>query len=95
MRKKVKFCVAALLSVIVMSSQAFAVTYTPNVDEDVKYDKTEALDEYEYTEEDVEKILKNYTNITTITEEEFIKYDLNNDGVINANDAAIVLDCIR
>lgn len=78
-----------------MSSQAFAVTYTPNVDEDVKYDKTEALDEYEYTEEDVEKILKNYTNITTITEEEFIKYDLNNDGVINANDAAIVLDCIR
>lgn len=95
MKDKMKYGVLALVAGVVMSSQAFAVTYEPNIDESVKIDKIEALDEVEYTQADADRILEVYMNGITVSDEEFAKYDIDKDGKINANDAALVLDMVK
>lgn len=94
MKKKFKFGAIALVMGIAMSSQSFAVKYEPNIDPDIKIDKIEALDEYEYTEADVNRILEIYMNGENVSQEELKKYDLNEDGKLTANDAAMVYDII-
>ena len=73
---------------------SFAVKYEPNIDTTIKIDKVEALDGYQYTEDDVNRILEIYMNGEEISQEEFDKYDLNKDGKLTANDAAMVYDII-
>ena len=91
MKNKIKFGALALAAGIVMSSQAFAVTYAPNIDDTVQKDNVEALEEYNYTQEDVEYVFELYAEIT---DKDFEKYDMNKDGKINANDAALICDYI-
>ena len=42
MKNKLKFGALAIAAGIVMSSQAFAVTYAPNIDETIQKDNVEA-----------------------------------------------------
>ena len=94
MKNKLKFGALALAAGIVMSSQAFAVTYAPNIDDTVQKDNVEALEEYNYTQEDVEYVFELYADGKEITDKDFEKYDMNKDGKINANDAALICDYI-
>ncbi len=94
MKNKIKFGALALAAGIVMSSQAFAVTYAPNIDDTVQKDNVEALEEYNYTQEDVEYVFELYADGKEITDKDFEKYDMNKDGKINANDAALICDYI-
>ena len=94
MKKKFKYGVLALVVSVVMSSHAFAVTYEPNVDDSINIDKVEAL-EIEYTQADADKILEVYMNSAYVSDEEYAKYDIDKDGKVNANDAALVLDMIK
>ena len=94
MKNKIKFVALALAAGIVMSSQAFAVTYAPNIDDTVQKDNVEALEEYNYTQEDVEYVFELYADGKEITDKDFEKYDMNKDGKINANDAALICDYI-
>lgn len=94
MKNKIKFGALALAAGIVMSSQAFAVTYAPNIDDTVQKDNVEALEEYNYTQEDVEYVFELYADGKKITDKDFEKYDMNKDGKINANDAALICDYI-
>lgn len=94
MKNKIKFGALALAAGIVMSSQAFAVTYAPNIDDTVQKDNVEALEEYDYTQEDVEYVFELYADGKEVTDKDFEKYDMNKDGKINANDAALICDYI-
>lgn len=94
MKNKLKFGALAIAAGIVMSSQAFAVTYAPNIDDTVQKDNVEALEEYNYTQEDVEYVFELYADGKEITDKDFEKYDMNKDGKINANDAALICDYI-
>lgn len=94
MKNKIKFGALALAAGIIMSSQAFAVTYAPNIDDTVQKDNVEALEEYNYTQEDVEYVFELYADGKEITDKDFEKYDMNKDGKINANDAALICDYI-
>lgn len=94
MKKKFKYGVLALVVSVVMSSHAFAVIYEPNVDDSINIDKVEAL-EIEYTQADADKILEVYMNSANVSDEEYAKYDIDKDGKVNANDAALVLDMIK
>ena len=94
MKNKIKFGALALAAGIVMSSQAFAVTYAPNIDDTVQKDNVEALEEYNYTQEAVEYVFELYADGKEITDKDFEKYDMNKDGKINANDAALICDYI-
>lgn len=94
MKNKIKFGALALAAGIVMSSQAFAVTYAPNIDDTIQKDNVEALEEYDYTQEDVEYVFELYADGKEVTDKDFEKYDMNKDGKINANDAALICDYI-
>ena len=109
MKNKIKFGALALAAGIVMSSQAFAVTYAPNIDDTIQKDNVEALEEYDYTQEDVEYVFELYADgkevtdkdyqsfpykTKEVTDKDFEKYDMNKDGKINANDAALICDYI-
>ncbi len=96
MRNKLKIGALTLVAGITLGSQAFAVQYAPNYDPSVEGNNITALPSndvtYEYTQEDVNTILDIYSSQSELTDEEFLKYDMNQDGVINAIDAAIVMD---
>ncbi len=97
MRNKLKIGAISLVAGIALTSQAFAVQYAPNLDSNVEIDNIAALpsDEmYEYTQEDVNAILDAYASQDSLTEEEFLKYDMNKDKVINSIDAALVMDLL-
>ena len=95
MKKKLKFGALAIAAGIVMSSQAFAVTYAPNIDETIQKDNVEALEEeYVYTQTDIKNVYDIYLNGSVPDEEELKKYDLNKDYKINADDAAMILDVL-
>lgn len=95
MKGKVKICALVLLAGITMNSKAFAVTYTPfEEDESVYVDKIE-VQEDTYTQDDVSRIISIYLNDEEISEEMLDKYDLNKDGKINANDAALIYDLMK
>ena len=93
MRGKIKFLAIGLLASVVMNSQVFAVTYQPNNDVNIQKDNIESLEEF-YDEKDVNKVLEIYT-LNDATEEEMKKYDMNDDGIIDSADAAIVLNLIK
>lgn len=93
MRGKIKFLAIGLLASVVMNSQVFAVTYQPNNDVNIQKDNIESLEEF-YDEKDVDKVLEIYT-LNDATEEEMKKYDMNDDGIIDSADAAIVLNLIK
>lgn len=93
MRGKIKFLAVGLLASVVMNSQVFAVTYQPNNDVNIQKDNIESLEEF-YDEKDVDKVLEIYT-LNDATEEEMKKYDMNDDGIIDSADAAIVLNLIK
>lgn len=97
MRNKLKIGAISLVAGITLGSQAFAVQYAPNLDSDVEVDNIIALpsddvEMYEYTQEDINVILDVYSSQSLLTKEEFLKYDMNKDGVINSIDAALVMD---
>lgn len=95
MKNKLKFGALAIAAGIVMSSQAFAVTYAPNIDETIQKDNVEALEEeYVYTQTDIKNVYDIYLNGNVPDEEELKKYDLNKDYKINADDAAMILDVL-
>ena len=95
MKNKLKFGALAIAAGIVMSSQAFAVTYAPNIDETIQKDNVEALEEeYVYTQTDIKNVYDIYLNGSVQDEEELKKYDLNKDYKINADDAAMILDVL-
>lgn len=93
MRGKIKSLAVGLLASVVMNSQVFAVTYQPNNDVNIQKDNIESLEEF-YDEKDVDKVLEIYT-LNDATEEEMKKYDMNDDGIIDSADAAIVLNLIK
>ena len=93
MRGKIKFLAIGLLASVVMNSQVFAVTYQPNNDVNIQKDNIESLEEF-YDEKDVNKVLEIYT-LNDATEEEMKKYDMNDDGIIDSADAAIILNLIN
>ena len=63
MKNKLKFGALAIAAGIVMSSQAFAVTYAPNIDETIQKDNVEALEEeYVYTQTDIKNVYDIYLN---------------------------------
>lgn len=93
MRGKIKFLAIGLLASVVMNSQVFAVTYQPNNDVNIQKDNIESLEEF-YDEKDVDKVLEIYT-LNDATEEEMKKYDMNDDGIIDSADAAIILNLIN
>lgn len=98
MRNKLKIGAISLVAGMALTSHAFAVQYSPNFDSDVKVDNIVALpnDEvYEYTQEDVNLILDLYSSSAELTEEDFVKYDMNKDNVINSVDAALVMDLLN
>lgn len=101
MMKKLIYKALAFVGIVgVMGYHTFAVaaTYTPNIDVDVKVDKAVLLEEEEqvtYTQEDVDRVLEIYSQDLSVTEDEIAKYDLNGDGVLNANDAAMICDLLR
>ena len=94
MKNKLKFGALALAAGIVMSSQAFAVTYAPNIDDTIQKDNVEALEEYNYTQEDVDYVCKLYLDGSNPNDTDYEKYDVNKDGKINTNDAALICDYI-
>lgn len=93
MRGKIKFLAIGLLASVVMNSQVFAVTYQPNNDVNIQKDNIESLEEF-YDEKDADKVLEIYT-LNDATEEEMKKYDMNDDGIIDSADAAIILNLIN
>ncbi len=95
MKNKIKFGTLALVAGISMSSQAFAVAYQPNIDETIKVDRIESLIEYEYTEADSARIIDIYLNGEELSAEDLKKYDIDQNGIVNANDAAMVYDLIK
>ncbi len=97
MRNKLKIGAISLVAGITLGSQAFAVQYAPNLDNSVKVDNISVLPGdamYEYTQEDINIILDVYSSQSPLTQEEFLKYDMNKDGVINSIDAALVMDSL-
>lgn len=98
MRNKLKIGAISLIAGVALSSQAFAVQYAPNLDSSVEVDNVIALpsDEvYEYTQEDVNVILNVYLEQDLLTQKEFTRYDINDDGVINSIDAALLMDSLK
>lgn len=91
MKNKLKFGVLAAVMGIVMGCQTFAVVYEPNLDVDINVDRTEVLD----GEDIANKILDLYNSGKALTEEEVYEYDLDHNGVVDANDAAAALDSIN
>ena len=91
MKNKLKFGVLAAVMGIAMSCQTFAVVYEPNLGVDINVDRTEALD----GEDVVNKILDLYNSGNILTDEELAEYDLDHNGIVDANDAAVALDSIN
>ena len=92
MKNKLKFGALAIAAGIVMSSQAFAVTYAPNIDETIQKDNVEALEEeYVYTQTDIKNVYDIYLNGSVPDEEELKKFrpsleiDQVEDNVYNNN----------
>ncbi len=93
MKKKISMVFVAVFVCMAVVSNAFAVTYTPNRNDNIVKDNIVALDE-KYTQEDVNRVLEIYFTNASVTEEELEKYDLNGDQLINCIDAALIRNYI-
>ncbi len=93
--KKMRVVALAIGVSAVMSSQACAVTYLPNPNDNINPPREEMLPLDEFVKEDVEKVLNFYSTQEGISVEEFTKYDVNGDGFINSIDASLIQDSIK
>lgn len=93
MKGKIKFLSLALATSIVLNSQVFAVTYLPDKDVNINKDNIETLDKI-YNEEDAKKVLEIFSN-NDITEESLERYDVNEDGLVDSADAAVILNLVK
>lgn len=93
--KKLRIVALATAISAVMCSQTYAVTFLPNVNDDINPPREELLPMNEFEKEDVEKVLTFYSTQEGLTNEEFEKYDVNHDGFINSVDASLIQDLIK
>lgn len=90
MKNKFKVLSLVLLVCTVMCTQIFAKTFVPNGDVDIDIDRIEAL---EYTEDDIQICLDLY-KYKNQSEEDLEKYDLDENGIIDTADVAMILNRI-
>lgn len=78
--------------IVIENIEEQKVTYDPFLNEEVTKDNV-AL-QIEYTLEDAGYVLDLY-KAEEVTAEDLAKYDMDNNGIINVEDAAIILDLIK
>ncbi len=79
---------------IAFGSHTFAAQYDPFQGEKPEFDDAVALPEqaYDYTLEDAEFVIDSYNKLITLDRDTMNKYDINKDGIVNATDAAMIMD---